>query len=163
MTDRERTLHAMLESFNDLRDLLDRSGDIAYSGQHSSVMLVHSRLFTDSFRELERCLRAMRDLEPRLYHAVAERYLRSVRRMACVRRRAGKWLIGANQAVAGVPADVGYTEHFAKTWEGTVTLVTWNGGVDQERVQQGLEWLSEQFRGSPCLPDAMIGKERSAA
>lgn len=107
-----------------------------------------------TFDELDRCLRLLRELRPGQYAHLNARYLQAVTVHRRVWFRHGRWqglgpseqVLGYDMRGRGTPASREYE----------VLVQVWPGWVRRRKVEGGLEWLVETFRGEPYLPDEVL-------
>jgi hypothetical protein len=71
------TLSALLDTYQDALDAVQRNGDIRGGGNESVVLLMSNLWHEGSYAELERGLKDMRANSPVLYWNVAETYTRA--------------------------------------------------------------------------------------
>lgn len=141
MTRREEILVEMLRHFNECEDPARLNGEPG-SGDRTPLMAPE---WNRSYRELERCIRLMRDEVPWLWWDVRERFLACEVRTIEVRVKNGKPRLPAHCEVAAGAVEVG-----AKSVR--VRVRAWSPLVRPERVEAGVRWLSGRFRGEPFLP-----------
>src|SRR5574338_588921 len=101
--------------------------------------------WTASYRELERCLKAMRSERPKQYRHVQHRYIAPESRTEDVDVKKGKLKIPPHCELAAGAANVGESK-------ARVRLLSWPAWVKQVEVDKGVRYLSEQFRGEPFVP-----------
>jgi len=145
---RHQIIVEMLRHYNDAEDPLN--GPTGIPGDTGALTLMQPD-WNQSYRELERVLRAMRHRKPRLWWHVRERYLSSQLVMAeCVVRK-GRIQLPERCELAAGQAQVG-----AKTVR--VQVRTWHHNVDQALVDKGVDWISRHFRGEPYLPQDLADR-----
>lgn len=142
MTRREEIIVEMLRHYNDAEDPAFAMAGIRGDGTRVPEM---SQAWNRSYRELERCVRLMRDEAPWLWWDVRERFLACQVRMVDARVRNGKVRLPAHCEVAAGAVEVG-----AKSVR--VRVRSWSPLVDMARVEAGVRWISDRFRGEPFLP-----------
>lgn len=106
-------------------------------------------------QELERCLTALRDHDPRARRHVLGRYCWGDRIQLRARRQGGR-LIGLPDRSEPVGAPVATGERRQGYELVTVVVLTWPRWVLIEHVDRGLDTLTSCYRGEPMLPKAMI-------
>ena len=138
----------MLRYFNDAEEVLNGPSGIRGDGDATPGM---APVWNRSYRELDRCLRKMRDEAPWLWWDVRERFLGcDYRVVECPLKRTQKG------PVPRLPAnceEVAIVEYLART--AVVRVRRWSELVRPERVAAGVRWVSDEFRGEPFLPEEM--------
>ena len=130
----------MLRHYNDAEDVLRAPTRIKGDG-----IIAMPTEWNRSYRELERCIRVMRHTKPDLWHHVRLRYLACDTRTVDASVRNGKPSLPACCELAAGAVEVG-----AKTVR--VRVRQWSPLVDHTKVSQGIDWISNTFRGEPYLP-----------
>ncbi len=110
--------------------------------------MLMSKEWNVSFRELERCLRKMRDERRSQWWHVTERYLRCEDRVIDVHVHNGRPRLPPHTEVAA--GAVQTKERTAR-----LRVRVWSPAVREEKVRRGLGWLADEFRGEPYLPVEM--------
>ena len=163
LTAREETIQTLLSWWVDVLDGWTENG----RGNADLGVKMMSRAYNHpSYRELERCLIALRDEENATYWHLRETY-QSPRRtvLACPR-------CGAVEEIAA--------KHFVYKQRGgrDVKLKHKHGGeavffalksiphisaaVNPDIVTAGVRWIAARFRGEPFIPDELLARERAA-
>ena len=150
---RETAIVDMLERFEEARCQAQSEGGTG--GEFDSSALVFDEAtFTREFRELDRALTLMRATMPSLYFHVSQRYLLCQLRRREIhthKTRAGhrvpKHLPPWQEVVARPVLMHGETA--------SMTIRVWDKRVDPAKVQEGVAWLSREFRGAPHMPKEM--------
>ena len=132
----------MLKRFHEAREeaLSGQPGDGSHVPQMPST-------WNASYRELERCLRLLRDDRPKQYRQVYLRYVDHTGRTMEVTFHRGKPKLPPNTELLAGAAISG--EKSAR-----VRVRAWPDWVKQVEVDKGVRYLSDQFRGEPFLPRA---------
>lgn len=149
MNSREETIVEMLRRYNEAQDPSAKSG-LPGTGEHVPLM---PATWNTSFRELERCLKQLRDERKSQYWHLCERYVRAeVKTVLCGVRKAPNGqrelrLPPHSELVAGAPVSGESTAY--------VRLRVWSPAVRPEKARRGVEWISDNFRGEPFLPSEM--------
>lgn len=141
MSRKEEIIVDMLRRYHEAQDggLSGEPGD----GTHVPLM---PTTWNHSYRELERCLKAMRDVRPKQYRHVRERFLNEATAVLVVgfTKNAQPKLPPHCELIAGA-AVMGEKKS-------RVRVRTWAPWVRNEEVRKGVVWLAENFRGEPYLP-----------
>jgi hypothetical protein len=145
----------MLRRYSEAQETMNKGG----MGDGSSVTLM-PLTWNESYRELERVLKLMREERPSQWWHLTERFLRCQDQVAEVRvfrtRKGPEFRLPAHcELGAGAPQIAGHTAR--------VRLVVWSSSVRMEKVRRGLEYVSQQFRGDPFLPQEFLEPEQAAA
>ncbi len=135
----------MLLHYEDAQSVM--GGPDGFAGSGERVMLM-SKAWNASYRELERCLHAMRDERRSQWWHVTERYLRCEERMAKVPVKKGRPKLPPHSEIAAGAPEIGSTT-------ARLRLRVWSPSVREEKVRRGLQWLADEFRGEPYLPVEM--------
>jgi len=140
MTRRE-ILVEMLRRYDEARTLNGRDG-LAGDGGGVTTM---PATWNSSYRELENCLIRLRASKPILYRHVGARLIdrrEAVRTLPVV---AGEVIHPRFMEVAAGQSGSGDRQAVFKVY-------TWPEWVDEKLVSEGVDWLSDHFRGDPYLP-----------
>lgn len=143
MTRRQEIITEMLRHYNDAEDPMNGPSGVRGDGLSLPLM---PEAWNQSYRELERVLKVMRDEVPWLWWDIRERFLACQVRMVEAKVSKGRVKLPDNCEVAAGAVEVG-----SKTVK--VRVRQWSPLVRQERVEAGVCWISERFRGEPFLPD----------
>jgi hypothetical protein len=151
---RREAIVLLLVTLRDVQDPLQR-GTGGIGGEFGDKLLLLPNAWHEgSYSELVASLRRLRQAEPELYWHLSERYLRSLRRRARMRRSGNRWC-GLRRNEAIVVGDPGGTKT-GRRMAGSVTLDVllerWDAAVRPEKVDQAIDWLALDFQGSPMLP-----------
>jgi hypothetical protein len=161
LTDREQKIETLLAWWTDVLEGWQEGG----RGQDEFGIKMMGRAWNHpSYRELHRCLVALRDEENRTYWHVRERY-QAARRTVLVCPKC--------DAIENVAA-----RHFKYTEDGRhVTLKhkhgdpvffvlksvpSVNAAVREDVVEDGVRWIAARFQGEPFIPDELLAKEKAA-
>lgn len=146
MTKREGLIE-MLKRFKEAQETLLGPTDFR-QGEPDGVTLMPLS-WNRSFRELDRCLRRLRDRKPTLYRHLRERYIDpeivtvdllvkngKVIYPACCEHDAGQPQIGSKMA--------------------RVRVRRWRTTLNDALVKEGIDWLMVEFNETPSLPGEMV-------
>jgi hypothetical protein len=158
LTKREEVIRTLLEWYIDVLEG-DSMGGV---GSYDLGVKLLSRAYNHpSYRELERCLRALRDEDNKTYWHVRETYQASRRTvLACpkcgdVCEIAGKWFdTNGNVRKRHKHGDVVF---FVRK-----TVPSVNAAVRPDVVLDGVRWIAKRFHGEPFVPDELLAKEKAA-
>ena len=144
MSRREDIIVEMLKRYTEAQEeaLTGSPGD----GSHVPLM---PTTWNRSYRELERCLKLMRDARSKQYWHVCERYIRAeILTLTVPFSKAKKGplpkLPPHTELVAGAK--------FSGEAMAAVRVRRWKPEVREEKVRNGIDYLSGTFRGEPFLP-----------
>ena len=138
----------MLRRYNDIEDPTNGSTGIRGTGDRLPRM---NPEWNHSYRELERCLKLLRDERTRdpkhggQYWHLHQRYIAATTATIECHVRNGKIKLPPHCELAAGQVQVG-----AKTVR--VQVRRWNPAVDNRKVRRSIEWISDHFRGEPFLP-----------
>jgi hypothetical protein len=159
------------------RDAVDPVFAAHNTGAGDGVVMMPAT-YTESFREFERCYRALKATHPGWFRHFQQRYTLSRRAQKLVKRRPdGTYLTGCvtgrlealptNWAPLVTtltdPAAAG-RKHKRRTpqiADALVVMEIWDRDTDLARVRAAVRWVAGEFRGEPCLPREIF--EASAA
>lgn len=150
MTDRRLDIITeLLRHYNTVEDPTYGPSGIPGNGTKTPAM---NPEWNRTYRELERCLKLMRNEAPWLWWDIRERFLNAQEcriRVPVTRTPKGpRPVLPANtEEIAPVELD---TKH------GIYLVRRWAEHVRPDRVRAGLEWISLRFVGEPFLPDAFL-------
>jgi hypothetical protein len=147
-------IEEMLRRYGEAQETMNKGG----VGDGDAVTLM-SLTWNESYRELERVLKAMRPVRPSQWWHLTERFLRCQDRVAEVRvvrsKRGPELKLPPHSELgAGAPEIAGATAR--------VRLVVWDPSVRMEKVRRGLEYVSSEFRGEPFLPAEFLPEKAAA-
>lgn len=165
--DRTETLHEMLVRLPEAR--AQAKGEGGRGGQFSSAILVFDPVtYTREYRELDRVLTVLRTMAQsrgpmiarnvtsgQAWWNLSHRYLlcQLVRRdVHTFKTRAGHRVprkLPANMEVVSRPVLM----HGEKA---SMLVRVWDSRVEPRIVQAALEWVSQEYRGTPALPVEMV-------
>jgi len=114
-------------------------------GSESVMLLMSGTWHRGGYAELERCLCRLLAEHSRLYWHVIQRYIRSTRRVAVLRRHSGGFGLAHNEVIVGMPIAIGNGN-----CRGIVE--SWHPSVDPLCVDMAVEWIARNYRGDPTLP-----------
>lgn len=135
-------------------ELLSTYRDVAGAGERGEGsdraddrLLLMSPLYHEgTYAELERCLHVLRCRERALHWHVAERYLRSTRRVT----------LGCPGCGRPTPEGAQHSHHDGlrtrRFERGRIVELRWHPHVDLRKVDAGVDWLVREHRGTPYLP-----------
>ncbi len=134
----------MLASYNDARETLN--GPTDFRGDGTSVTLM-PKTWTREYRELDRCLRKLRDEHPSTYAHLRERYLacqpfNEIVRKVSINDRGNIILPNHTEIL---------TEIDRRKNVATVRLRRWHPWVRREQLNESLDYLAEHFHGEPAI------------
>lgn len=135
-------LEEMLRRYNDIEDPTTAGTGIRGTGDRLPRM---NPEWNHSYRELERCLKLLRQERPSQYAHLRARYIGCATASIECHVRNGKIRLPAHCELAAGQTQVG-----AKTIR--VQVRRWDPWVDNQKVKRALEWISDHFRGEPYLP-----------
>jgi len=146
---RHQIIVELLRHYNDVEDPCRSPDGVRGTGGRVIGMLPE---WNTTYRELERCLKLMRNEAPWLWRDVRERFLANTTRRITVQvirsQKGPRPVLPPNtEEIAPIQLD-------SKT--GVYLVRQWSESVDVERVDAGIRWISDQFRGEPYLPQAII-------
>jgi len=143
LTKREQILITMLHRFHEARDPAFGRDGMPGDGQGYAHM---PSTWNGSYRELERCLVALRDAAPVSYVHLMARHVTRTERVKLLRFVNGKPVLPPRCEVVAGSVSIG--EQYA-----TCRVLEYPDWVRDEMVDHGLAWVSREFRGEPFLPE----------
>jgi hypothetical protein len=160
---RRDTIVEMLRRFHEAREAYAEgtgSGDDGHMPQMAKV-------WNTSFRELERCLKQLREERVSQYWHLCERYIKADRRQKELVYRAGEYLVRNGARYERLPAHCEVIVGFVTVGErgkhpkgtlgpGPCLVEFWQPKVRRQKVEHAVDRLVDTFRGTPYLPDEMF-------
>ncbi len=132
----------MLRRYTEAQEPLSGRSQVPGSGDRLPLM---PPTWNDSYRELERCLRQLRDTRPTCYWHLCERFIRTQDLTLELPVRRGRVKLPPHTEVAAGHVSIG-----AKTAK--LRCRRWSSSVREQKVRLALAWLVREFRGMPFLP-----------
>lgn len=138
---REEILVVMLSRYDEARAL---NGPDGIRGDGDGYPRLPAT-WNASYRELERCLLAMRRENYDLYRHVTGRFIGRAEGVSLIAVINGKPVVPENMEIAAGHVESG--DRWAR-----FRVYKWPAWVDDRLVRDGVAWLSGRFQGEPFLP-----------
>jgi hypothetical protein len=158
LTPREERIQLLLEWWTDVLEGWQEGGR---GGDELGVRMMGRAWNHPSYRELERCLIALRDEENATYWHVREQY-QAHRRMVLQCPRC----LAVSEVAAKHFDDHGNVrlrhKHDGPVFFVRKAMLVVNHAVRPDVVLAGVRWIGREFRLEPFIPDELLGKEKAA-